>query len=238
MAFNPTSYKAPAAKPLPVILLLDVSGSMNGDKINCLYDAVVEMIHTFEKEAVKETIINVAIITFGHSVSLHTPYTPVSALAANGINSFVADGMTPMGVALTMAKDMIEDRNTTSGKAYRPAVVLVSDGIPTDEWRRPLENFIGNGRSQKCQRFAMAIGNDADRDMLRKFADDDASMFEAQNASEIASKFKKITMSVSMRSRSVNPNAIPKPGGANFDSSVKPGSVRTPQPPTDDEDEF
>ena len=38
MAFNPAAYKAPVAKKLPVVLLLDVSGSMGGDKINTLYD--------------------------------------------------------------------------------------------------------------------------------------------------------------------------------------------------------
>ena len=30
MAFNPNNYKAPEVKKLPVILLLDVSGSMQG----------------------------------------------------------------------------------------------------------------------------------------------------------------------------------------------------------------
>jgi uncharacterized protein with von Willebrand factor type A (vWA) domain len=34
--FDPTKYTAPAAKPLPVILLLDVSGSMSGAKIQNL----------------------------------------------------------------------------------------------------------------------------------------------------------------------------------------------------------
>ncbi|MDE6677535.1 MAG: VWA domain-containing protein [Ruminococcus sp.] len=209
MAFNPNNYKAPVAKPLPVVLLLDVSGSMAGEKINSLYDAVTEMIKTFDAEAVKETIINVAIITFGMEITLHTPYTPVSKLASEGINRFSANGMTPMGVALTMAKDMIEDKDTTSGKSYRPAVVLVSDGWPNDDWATPLDNFINDGRSKKCQRFSVAIGDGADKDLLRKFADDD-SMFTAETAGDIASKFRKITMSVSMRSRSTNPNMIQK----------------------------
>jgi len=209
MAFDPGKYKAPAAKPLPVILLLDVSGSMDGDKIDSLYDAVVEMIKTFEHEAVKETIINIAIITFGAEVNLHTPYTPVSQLAANGISRFDADGMTPMGTALRMAKDMIDDKDTTSRKMYRPAVVLVSDGEPNDDWRDPLNQFIHTGRSQKCQRFAVAIGNDANKSVLRMFANDDASMFEADNAGDISSKFQKISTVVSQRSKSKDPNVIP-----------------------------
>ena len=210
MEFNPKNYKAPVARPLPVVLLLDVSGSMAGEKINNLYNAVTEMVKTFEAEAVKETIINVAIITFGAEIELHTPYTPVAKLASEGISRFSANGLTPMGIALRMAKDMIEDKDTTSGKSYRPAVVLVSDGWPTDDWKVPLDNFINDGRSGKCQRFSVAIGNDADNDLLRQFADDDDSMFTAETAGDIASKFRKITMSVSMRSRSTNPNMIQK----------------------------
>ena len=210
MAFNPKNYKPPLDKSLPVILLLDVSGSMHGNKIDSLYDAVVEMIKTFEHAIIKETIINVAVITFGNEVLLHTPYTPVSTLAANGISRFDADGMTPMGTALRMAKDMIEDRETTSNKCYRPAVILVSDGEPNDDWRKPMEQFVNSGRTQKCQRFSVAIGNDANRSVLRMFADNDASLFEADDAGEITEKFKKISTIVSKRANSQNPNVAPE----------------------------
>lgn len=217
MAFNPKNYNPPPAKPLPVILLLDVSGSMHGDKIDSLYDAVVEMIKFFEHAIIKETIINVAIITFGNEVLLHTPYTPVSTLAANGISRFDADGMTPMGTALRMAKDMIEDRETTSNKIYRPAVILVSDGEPNDDWRKPMEQFVNSGRTQKCQRFSVAIGNDANRSVLRMFADNDASVFEADDAGEIAEKLKKISTIVSKRANSQTPNVIPEAEDVSYD---------------------
>ena len=45
--FDPSKFTAPKAKPLPVILLLDVSGSMSGDKIRNLNDAVRDMLNTF-----------------------------------------------------------------------------------------------------------------------------------------------------------------------------------------------
>ena len=53
MAFDPTSkgYKASSAKPLPVVLLLDVSGSMSGEKINALNAAVRQMLQEFPKFA-------------------------------------------------------------------------------------------------------------------------------------------------------------------------------------------
>lgn len=94
MAFNPNNYWAPAVKKLPVILLLDVSSSMQGDKINTLYDSVGEMVDSFVAAQAKETIIDVSIITFGSNVELHTAYTPVADLQKAGISRFHASGMT------------------------------------------------------------------------------------------------------------------------------------------------
>lgn len=221
MAFDPKSFKAPTAKKLPVILLLDVSGSMEGTKINNLYDAVVDMVDSFVKEEIKETLIDVAIITFGNEIELHTPYTTVTELQKKGISKFVASGMTPMGKALEMAKAMIEDKYTTVSKIYKPAVILVSDGQPNDSWQSPLNKFITEGRSSKCQRFALAIGSDAEFDVLEKFTGDKNSVFFAEDARDIKESFKKFTMSVSVRAASATPNIIPTPSNASFDNNTK-----------------
>jgi uncharacterized protein YegL len=61
-----------------------------------------------------------------------------------------ADGCTAMGVAFSLAKGLIEDKNVVLSRAYRPTVVLVSDGQPTDAWERPIESLINEGRSSKC----------------------------------------------------------------------------------------
>lgn len=220
MAFNPSAYKAPTAKHLPVILLLDVSGSMYGDRINSLNDAVVEMIKTFADGATRELIIDIAVITFGSQVKLHTPYTPVVTLQQQGWNQLNAEGMTPMGMALKMAKDMIEDKDTTPSNIYKPAVVLVSDGGPNDNWQGPLQDFINNGRSAKCQRFGIPIGNGADISVIKMFTGTDENIFYADDAKDIVKAFKTVTMSVSMRSKSQNPNDINIPSNVTFDNNT------------------
>ena len=211
MAFDPTKYKVTSAKPLPVILLLDVSGSMDGEKIDNLYDATIDMIDTFSDSNSREISIEVAIITFGNEVKLYnesTPYMKVTELKNQGLVAFKANGLTPLGTALRMAKDIIEDKDLTPSKVYRPAVVLVSDGQPTDNWQEPLDKFINDGRSKKCQRFAIAIGTDVDKSVLEKFAGDYKNLFEAEEAKDIEKVFKTVTMSVSMRAKSQNPNSI------------------------------
>lgn len=210
MAFDPSNYKPKEPKVLPVILLLDVSGSMDGEKIQRLYDATVEMIKAFSKEASRETTIRISIITFGSEIKLHTSYMLASDLDKQGLAPFVASGGTPMGMTLKMAKDMIEDKSIIPSNVYRPAVVLVSDGRPDpdDGTEIYMANFINEGRSKKCQRFSIPIGNDADEELLLKFTGTKENLIKAEIADEIVDAFDKLAMSVSARARSENPNMV------------------------------
>src|SRR5687767_7155937 len=71
-------FTASTARPLPVLLLADVSGSMSvNGKIDALNDAVEEMIETFGGEDDSRAEIHVAVITFGNGVAkLHRALTP------------------------------------------------------------------------------------------------------------------------------------------------------------------
>lgn len=208
--FDPKRFTAPKAKPIPVVLLLDVSGSMSGTKIQNLNEAVKDMIETFQDTENNETEIHVAIITFGAEVKLHQEMVSAGEITWHDLH---ASGMTPLGTALKMAKAMIEDKNTIPSRAYRPAVVLVSDGQPNDQWQEPLSDFITNGRSAKCDRMALAIGADADREILGQFIVGTKNpLFEASDAKQLKDFFKFVTMSVSLRVQSVDKNIIPDAG--------------------------
>lgn len=204
MPFDPSKYTVSTAKPMPVFLLLDVSGSMSGLKIEELNQAVEEMLKAFTREEVK-IVINM--ITFGDRVDFKMQQQTVQDAIDNWV-PLNASGMTPMGMALKMAKDLIEDREIVPSKSYRPLVVLVSDGEPTDEWEGPMKDFITTGRSQKCQRLAMAIGEGANQKILNKFIEgQDLDLFFAKNASDINKFFKLVTMTVTQTTQAVKPKA-------------------------------
>ena len=213
MAFDPSKYTVAQAKPLPVVLLLDTSSSMNTggeqSKIAELDSAVRDMIKDFAHEEQLETEIQVSVITFGYNgVQLALPYTNASKVEMKKLE---AKGNTPMGMALRMAKDMIEDKETTPSRAYRPLVILCSDGAPNDDWEGPMDNFIKDGRSSKCDRMAMAIGSDANEAVLKRFIEGTENpLFYAKDASSMHKFFKFVTMSVATRSHSQNPNVIMK----------------------------
>ena len=201
------------AKPLPVILLLDTSGSMSrDDNIGTLNRAVREMLMDFKDAANSEASISVAIIVFGHKTGVYMPLTDIRDVDVESI-SMTADGMTPLGLALDITKKMIEDKTQIPSRAYRPTVVLVSDGDPNDEWQGPLDRFMNEGRSAKCYRMAMGIGSGNQGryyDILRSFVSNGEYVFSASDANGISKFFQYVSMSTTGRATSANPNMIPK----------------------------
>lgn len=221
--FDPSKFTAPKAKPLPVILLLDVSGSMSGEKIRNLNAAVRDMLDDFSDTENSEIEIWVSIITFGSRVTLHQPLASAGDIVWQELS---ASGTTPLGVALEMAKAMIEDKAVVPSRAYRPTVVLVSDGQPDSGWERPLNDFIREGRSGKCDRMAMAIGADADEAVLGKFIEGASNpLFYAENAGQLRDCFKYVTMSVAARTKSQTPNIVP----AASVIDIKPATIEVRQ---------
>jgi len=171
------------------------------------------MLKAFATESKMSSEIQVAVITFGDKATLHQSLEAVTDFQWQDLT---CDGSTAMGEAFSMTKKLVEDTQVTPGNAYRPVLVLVSDGQPNDSWQSPLKQLVGEGRSAKCDRMAMAIGADADQSVLKQFLEDTRhNLCFAEDAGKIHEFFQFLTMSVSMRSRSTNPNLIP------MDSDIK-----------------
>lgn len=206
---KPEEFTVSEARPLPVILLLDSSGSMEGNKISILNAAVREMLQSLASEDDIVAAIQVGIIQFGKTVGWHQPLIPVEDVIGHW-NDLTASGKTPLGRALTLLRESLDDKSIISSRAYRPTIVLVSDGVPTDDWGGPMTELLASPRASKAARFAMGIGADADSVVMSQFigADGGARVFEAHEAARIQKFFRFVTMSVTTRTRSGNPNEI------------------------------
>jgi len=197
------------ARALPVIILADTSGSMSVDgKISSLNEAIQNMVSTFKQESARQAEIQVGLITFGgDNAEMHTPL--VKALDIESMDPLSATGRTPMGHAFELATKLLEDKELITSRDYRPVVILLSDGIPTDSWKSGLESLCNSERGQKASRFAMAIGAEANIDVLEAFNNDlEAPVFKAHEARDIHRFFRAVTMSVTARSQSQTPNDL------------------------------
>lgn len=196
-----------SARPLPVVLLADTSGSMSEHgKIQALNTAAADMTRAFATEEQSRVLIHLAVVTFGGTAAWHLPLTPTPQVKWQPLS---ANGSTPLGAALTLCQALVEDPVQVPSRAYRPALILCSDGQPNDEWQAPLAALHTAPRAGKAQRFALAIGPDADLAMLQRFVGAEGRVFLAHEAHEIQNFFRFVTMTVTSRSRSVNPNQIP-----------------------------
>lgn len=217
---------AQEARPLPVILLLDVSGSMAGGKIQNLNLAVKEMLKTFSSSESIRAEIHIGIITFGDKAAIHTKLQPASKI---NLVEFMADGMTPMGEAFSICKSIVEDRDQIPSRAYRPSLILVTDGQPNDAgWEQKMHSLITDGRSAKCDRWALGIGDDCDENMLRQYLKNpDAKVFHAEDATEIVNFFRYVTMSTVQQSKSSDPyKPVTQSSIPNLKDPFDPNAIR------------
>ena len=196
-------------RPLPVIVAVDRSGSMGADgKIDALNIALRDFINSIKDEDTAVDL-QIALFSFGGNEALcELPLTSVNSIDADAY-SFTAQGRTPMGQAFYLIKEMIEDKSIIPSRAYKPTIVLLTDGMPTDDYEKVMDYLINEGRSSKAFRIAMAIGADADRNMLSKFVSSPELLVEGENARDIKKFFRFVTMSVTSRMKSQTPDTPP-----------------------------
>jgi len=206
----PTVTAVPA-RPLPVFVLADTSGSMHGAKIQALQTALREMCGALGALNEPRCEVVVSVIRFGGDVEMLVPPT----LARDAVvPDLSAGGGTPMGEAIEMLVRLIEDPASFPKRAFAPTVVLISDGQPTPPEcvDAPLARLLGERRSARATRLAMAIGPDADHAMLRRFiANPEVPLFLARDAHRIRDFFRWVTLSVQVRTRSRLPDQAPLP---------------------------
>lgn len=196
------SFEPVAARTLPVILLLDTSGSMReDDKIEVLNDSVTEMIDELASVDGGHRFITMTIVTFGDDEArVVLGPTPVSDIEFADLQ---ARGNTPLGQAFRIARELVEDYEAIPSRAYRPTVALVSDGLPTDPgvWEPELDALLASERGDKATRFAVAVGQDADRSMLARFTG--GEVHEASDASQIRKFLQFVTLTITQATLSV-----------------------------------
>ena len=207
-------FIAQPKRVLPLILLADTSSSMR-EWMGELNTAIRDMLGTLKEQESLKAEIHISFITFGNGgANLHTALTPVSNIE---FNNFTEGGMTPLGGALRIAKEMVENREIIPSRSYAPIILLLSDGEPNDNgWENEMYRFINDGRSKKCMRMSLGIGRDYDYDVLKSFSSS-GEVYEAKDSTNIIDFFKFMTMTIKEKTLSTDFNATDFIKGINED---------------------
>ena len=161
-----------AARPLHFILLLDGSGSMAVDgKIDALNRAIREALPSLrdlnEQNPFADLLVRAIVFADGAYWHIADP-TPVGELVWPSVT---AGGFTDLGAALTSVSNVLKVPPMEE-RAFPPVLVVVSDGRPTDDFEAGLRRLMAEPWGRRAVRLAIAIGNDADLDVLSEFIGD------------------------------------------------------------------
>ncbi len=118
----------------PCVLLLDTSGSMQGEPLAALNAGL----RTFKSDLAQDSLasrrVEIAIVTFNNEVKVAEDFTTADLFEPP---TLTAGGQTFMGTGINKALDLLQARKTqyrANGIAYyRPWVFLITDGEPQGE---------------------------------------------------------------------------------------------------------
>ena len=187
-------------RKLPVYLILDTSGSMHGEPIEAVKNGVQVLVSTLRQDPYALETAFLSIITFDDRAQQITPLTELSMFQMPTIS---ANGTTCLGGALSLLAERIDGevhKSTAEKKGdWRPLVFIMTDGAPTDNWERGLEDF----RKTKCAMVvACAAGQNAQTKILKKITDTVVSL-DTADSTTIKAFFKWVSASISFGSQKV-----------------------------------
>lgn len=194
---------APAPRKIMTLFyLVDTSGSMQGDKLGSVNSAMEEAIVSDLPDistANDDAEIKVAIMQFSSGCSWITPTSGPIEIGDVIWNDLQAGGLTDLGVACKELDGKLsrnEFLKSATG-AYAPVILLFSDGAPTDDWEEGLSQLKNNNWFKNAIKIAVAIGDDADKNVLAQFTGTIESVITVHDKQTLKTLIRKVSVRAS-----------------------------------------
>ncbi len=189
-------------KKMTLFYAVDTSGSMTGEKIGSVNSAMEEALTVDLPEisvANDDAEICVAIMQFSSGCSWITPSSGPIALGDVIWNDLQANGLTDLGAACVELDKKLSRNEFLESQtgAYAPVILLFSDGGPTDNWEKGLEQLKKNNWFKHAIKIAIAIGEDADKNVLATFTGTPESVIAVNDKHTLKALIRKVSVRAS-----------------------------------------
>ena len=206
-----------ASRPLHFFWVVDCSGSMFSEgKIGTVNNAIQECIPEMRSAAENNPNAQLMIRALQFS-------TGASWLTANPVEvedyswePLEANGVTDMGKAFELLSAQL-GMPPMPARALPPVIVLLSDGQPTDDYKKGLDKLKALPWFKKAVKIAISIGQDADDDVLLDFTGNRELVLQANNPTALVKMIKWASTTASMvsapSSKPINVAPVSAPAG-------------------------
>ncbi|MBO7635597.1 MAG: VWA domain-containing protein [Paludibacteraceae bacterium] len=171
-------------RTMTLFFLIDTSGSMEGNKIGAVNDAVVNVLPMLNdiSETNPDAEIKVAALEFSNGVNW---LYDEPKLSKDFIwQDVTASGLTSLGAACSELASKLSRSGgfmQSASGSFAPAIILLSDGGPTDDYNTGLAKLKANNWFKSAIKIAIAIGDDADKDVLKDFTGSSEAVITVHN---------------------------------------------------------
>ncbi|MCR5019713.1 VWA domain-containing protein [Ruminococcus sp.] len=178
-----------ASRPLHFFWVVDCSGSMYGEKIGSVNNAIQSTLPDMREAAKDNPNAQLLIRTLSFSTGATWVTTSPVDIEDFAWDDLEANGLTDLGKAFELLAAQLTIPPMTD-RALPPVIVLLSDGQPTDDYKTSLDKLLNLPWGKKAVRIAISIGKDADNDVLKEFTGNSELVLQANNPQALVKMIK------------------------------------------------
>jgi uncharacterized protein YegL len=172
---------------------------MSGTKISSVNTAIREVIPELKDIGGADVELKIAVMEFAEGCQWQNPSGPIP------IDSFSWSNLNADGHATDMGSAFIELNDKLSRNSFlkapsaslAPVIILLSDGMPTDDWKTGLAALKSNNWYKSAVKAALAIGMETDVEVLNEFTGNPETVVPVNNPGVLRTMIKKVSVTSS-----------------------------------------
>ena len=190
-----------ARKLLPIIYVLDTSGSMEGSRIAAVNAAMNETMEVLKDVSSKNPTAELKIAVLQFSSGPQWVTENLVFMEDFYWNDLKAGGLTDFRSALNELNNKLSrEQFLVSEVGFKaPVIIFMSDGEPTDDYESALNKIKSNNKwFQVATKIAIAVGDDANIQVLQKIAGNKEAVIKVDDLETLKKLIRVVSVTATM----------------------------------------